>query len=497
VVACRSRVYKTIRELRADAGLQFATTVTLQPFSADDIYIYLEQYRDEIGIAEAAWAPVTDQLVNTPDGVLATALRTPWLLNLAATALNRGRYETADALAACCDTAEIRDLLFGSLIPAAVEATPRTRHSRNYSEQNVQRWLRTLAQHLEQRRTQHSGGTQIALDQIWQLARPRTCVALHAFIGALIVALILAALDFGAIWVARLSLSPVRRPSGLLGFLLTAGPLLRIATMTLALAFLLAVGFDLFRATVGQRRARTAKRFAWRVPGRSRWRRGLMHGLAVGLSVGLLVAIPLVPAAAGGEPTFLVAIEIAFALTLGLGFGLGFGLGSGLRATPEERLALGQDAKRIIHDDLVSGLMIGLVWLAICLTIGPPLAFVIALESHPHCGVEEMLDEWQVWLPNGLLGGLLFGMMLAVLFASLSAVASGRNAIASLLFGLSGIFPRRPARFLEWARNTGLLRVTGIAYQFRHDSYQQWLAGGGRNRDVAVRSGPPADAHFG
>jgi hypothetical protein len=33
----------------------------------------------------------------------------------------------------------------------------------------------------------------------------------------------------------------------------------------------------------------------------------------------------------------------------------------------------------------------------------------------------------------------------------------------------------RPAQFLEWARNTGLLRVTGIAYQCRHDSYQQWL----------------------
>jgi hypothetical protein len=35
---------------------------------------------------------------------------------------------------------------------------------------------------------------------------------------------------------------------------------------------------------------------------------------------------------------------------------------------------------------------------------------------------------------------------------------------------------------LEWARNAGLLRVTGIAYQFRHDTYQQWLVAGAVDR---------------
>jgi hypothetical protein len=42
----------------------------------------------------------------------------------------------------------------------------------------------------------------------------------------------------------------------------------------------------------------------------------------------------------------------------------------------------------------------------------------------------------------------------------------------------------RPLQFLEWARNAGLLRVTGIAYQSRHDSYQQWLAAGDVDRGV-------------
>ena len=189
VVACRTNVYAAIRELRDDAGLQFATTITLQPFSADDIYFHLEQYRDELGVAEAAWAPVTDQLVHTPDGILASALRTPWLLSLAATALHRGRHESAIALAACRDPTEIRDLLFGSLIPAAVEGTPRTGHTRDYSEQNVNKWMQTLAHHLE-RRSDFSRGTQIALDEVWKLAGTRRCLALHPLVVGLVAGLV-------------------------------------------------------------------------------------------------------------------------------------------------------------------------------------------------------------------------------------------------------------------------------------------------------------------
>ena len=111
---------------------------------------------------------------------------TPWLLSLAAIALKRGGHETAIKLSACRDTAQIRDLLFATLIPAAVDATPDTKHTHNYTEENVPGWLSTLADHLEQRRNKHSGGSQVALDQIWQLAGTRKCRALQAVLGALI-----------------------------------------------------------------------------------------------------------------------------------------------------------------------------------------------------------------------------------------------------------------------------------------------------------------------
>ncbi|MDH6247258.1 hypothetical protein [Mycobacterium sp. OTB74] len=493
VVACRSRVYAAICELRPAAGLHYAITVTLQPFSAEDIYFHLERYREGLGIAEAVWAPVTDQLDQAPSGVLATALRTPWLLSLAATALGRGGSKTAVELGACRDTADIRELLFASLIPAAVDATSDTGRTRDYTEEHVERWLRALAQQLEQRRTEHSGGSQIALDQIWQLAGTRTCRALHAVLGGL---------TWLATGVAVVVSMVVARHTGhvmlAIWFGLGIGAVAGVVTG-------LWYGLAAVRADIGLQRSRTARRFAWRgngvprrfawrVPGRSRWRRGLKRGL----TVGLLAAVVALALCFRGDGSIDTAV-LAWFLALSFAVALVFGLVRGLETTSEERLALGQDADRVIHDDLVSALIGGLVWLAVFATF--MTAFMLyrylkddylyrraVLEYGPdgkivgfhsidfHPSVIALLKDWHPWL-SAAIAGLAIGLLLALLFASLSAVASGRYAIASLLFGFTGKFPRRPARLLEWARETGLLRVTGIAYQFRHDTYQQWLCG--------------------
>ena len=119
--------------------------------------------------------------------------------------------------------------------------------------------------------------------------------------------------------------------------------------------------------------------------------------------------------------------------------------------------------------------MVGIICLIVGLTIGPISDLAAFVEAAQNQEAWIVLGGRFLWLPEGLLVGLVFGLTLAVFSAALSAVASGRYAIASLLFGITGRFPRRPAQFLEWARNAGLVRVTGIAYQFRPDTYQQWL----------------------
>jgi len=526
VIACRSTVYDAIREFKPDAGLQFATTVTLQPLSAEDVYFYLEQYRDELGRADIEWAPVTDQL-DQADGVLATALRTPWLLSLAATALKRGGHETAVEFAACRDTEKFRERLFASLIPAAVDAIPESDSAPNYTEEDVQRWLCALALFLQRRRRQHSGGTQIALDGIWQLAGTRTCRALHALVGAVVIALgtgLAVTSGILAWWIADSAREVARldRQTELAvpwysldwdwrGYWHGQFPI--DLSMGLAagsffgLMFALGTALDLPSAYARlARNRRTAdrlatrgrevsKRSAWRIPGRSRWRRGLIRGLVVGIIAGLLLAHFAARDYAHGG---IHSEGSPFMLSIVLALGLGFGLMSGLGTTPEERLSLGQDAGRLIHDDLFNWMIVALVWLAVCLTIGPLLGLARWLQlatqpddttyrapdgsykmAHlPGLPPSAALQDWPAWVLPGVVLGLSAGLVLAIVVASLTAGASARYAIASVMFRFTRTFPRRPATFLEWARNAGLLRVTGIAYQFRHDTYGEWLAGG-------------------
>lgn len=56
-----------------------------------------------------------------------------------------------------------------------------------------------------------------------------------------------------------------------------------------------------------------------------------------------------------------------------------------------------------------------------------------------------------------------------------TATATVRYVCAKIVFALNSDFSASPREFLEWARQAGLLRVTGEAYQFRHLTFQQWL----------------------
>ena len=189
VVMCRTGVYDRIRELRGDAGLHGATTITLQPLSPIEICDYLHHYRDQLGI---------------PERCLGSGHRPDWSRSRRAAghcaahtvAARPGRDGPAprspqppSQLAACRDTTEIRDLLFAALIPAAIQGTRRTGRTRDYTEQKVQTWMHTLAQHLERRRAEGMGGTEITLDEVWALAGTRRCRALHALAVGLAVGL--------------------------------------------------------------------------------------------------------------------------------------------------------------------------------------------------------------------------------------------------------------------------------------------------------------------
>jgi hypothetical protein len=67
-----------------------------------------------------------------------------------------------------------------------------------------------------------------------------------------------------------------------------------------------------------------------------------------------------------------------------------------------------------------------------------------------------------------LANDLIFGLALGGVAGIATGLPGGRTAAARRL-------PWRCLRFLDWAATAGLLRISGIAYQFRHDLLRQHL----------------------
>ncbi|WP_431972388.1 hypothetical protein [Nocardia sp. bgisy134] len=462
VVLCRTPVFARITGLRGDAGLHGATTVTVQTLTTTDIYCYLDDYRDQLGVAEQAWGSVTARLEQDPDGPLATALRTPWLLGLAAPALHGGGRDTADALAACSTVTAVCDLLFASMIPAAIAATERTAATRAYTERAVDIWLHNLAEHLQAQRIRGRGGTDITLDRIWELAgvRPTRSLTLSAFV-----------LGGGLFYSTA---------TGLLSgaYLIGETAILTWLWLWLGLWF----GFWSVLTRFFPKLA-APPRLAWRIPGRSRGRRTLQGMLVAGAIIAFALTLTtwmwyFQPRGPSG------AIAIAgwsISLCL-LPLGVAIAVMKALGTTSEDRFALGVDEQRVIRDVRTAAIVVGLT---VLLTVGilTGLRFllrswlVLRLYGIPdHLSGAQLARTMLPQFEQGLDVGLLLGLMLGTTAGTTIGLTAGRYAIASVLFRVTGTFAPRPAPFLNWARNTGLLRVTGISYQFRHDTYQQWLA---------------------
>ena len=69
-----------------------------------------------------------------------------------------------------------------------------------------------------------------------------------------------------------------------------------------------------------------------------------------------------------------------------------------------------------------------------------------------------------------VLGGVVLMPVLLIMFSPWPTYAA-----STYLAHRRGLLPRRPAAFLDWAYNAGLLRLSGGAIQFRHRELQDWL----------------------
>jgi len=74
------------------------------------------------------------------------------------------------------------------------------------------------------------------------------------------------------------------------------------------------------------------------------------------------------------------------------------------------------------------------------------------------------------------LSALPFGLMLGLgLGLTVFANAWTRYQVTVVIIAVRQQGPLRFGAFLDWAHQAGLLRVSGLAYQFRHRQLQDWL----------------------
>jgi hypothetical protein len=167
---------------------------------------------------------------------------------------------------------------------------------------------------------------------------------------------------------------------------------------------------------------------------------------------------------------FTLAGGLAFLLVVGLlfGFGRGFAIGfaGGLVGVFAGGLMAGLTTRPVSVDLPRRVVSQGLAHTACMLAGGLAAGLAIGLGGGLAVG-----------LAGGLAGGLVVGLAVGLTIGIFTASGSPwpRYAIACLLLARRGALPRRPGVLLDWAYDAGLVRLSGIAVQFRHREFQDWL----------------------
>lgn len=436
VVVCRTQEFQRLTTLGNDRGLHGSTTVALNALSVSEIGNYLSTYQDDIGSASTAWRELTSYINSHPNSPVATALSTPWMLGLAASSVHHDP-RVASQLIECGDALAIRTLLFGAQIPSALDGTDQTKDFAGYSRKEVEAWLSTLARHVEHRRSASQDGSCIRIDEIWELAGSTWCRMLHG-----------------------LAVGGVTATAFILTFKL--GPPSETVETFIAVAVGLFMGLLAGYPTAVLQSTR-ASRVALHVPTRSRWRTGVKFGLGTGLLLATILTIGL-----GSTEGYLAALSLA--LAAGGVLGLIVGLISGIGTDVEDQLALVADERRLIQNDLQAAATTFTLFLIVAILAGDRTA------------------GWTTWIANGVAFGTAIWLAARSLVATaaygpqdgrVGTIAAGlaaeRYYIATLIFRCTNKFAARPGTFLDWARRSGLLRVSGTGYQFRHETYRLWI----------------------
>ncbi|NUR88436.1 MAG: NACHT domain-containing protein [Nonomuraea sp.] len=427
IITCRRHQYDSL--VADDAAAKGAARIALATVTRDQAWSFIQAVTDEE--SPARWESVLDAL-STDGHVLADALATPWRLTLAVFVYQErdketGRYLRDPAeLRGFTDVGQVSEHLLARLVHARVSAGITLRGYAPTAEQ-AHSWLGILAAYLNgnQGRPPYAGRelstTDLVLHELWPLAGRASRT--YGLLIALVVGMVLAA--------AALSQTTIGfEPGQIFG---AAGPVVAALLAYVALWRNLwpspgELDLSLLRSARGRREATVVTVLAM----------GL--GLIIAGAYWLAFNSVLVPD--GGLAVQLLSGAAAFGI-LGFAFGM---------SGAELQQSLVPPA--VLRNDLLSWLV---STVGVCLGVG---------------------------LMVGGVFGLLYAFAAAAASMALAAVAFDGTFVGGaatlrylgFLVATRGWLPWRLGRFLQWCYAAGLLRISGIAYQFRHKEFQDYLA---------------------
>jgi len=412
--------------------VQDATVVGVEPLSVQRVVDYLTyRFPDPTDPAriEPRWRPIIDRLTTSSSGdPLLAALSSPLRLFLTVSGY-RHHASRPDELTRLGTADQIDDHLFARLVPAALTQHPPT--DRKHTAAKVTQWLTTLARHLT-RQGQHGGSpSDLGLHQLWPAAGGRA---------------------------PRYTAAALMAAAAAIPYLVVSvrGDRLAVAYVLLEGTVVVAVAWRASRRAVDLRRLDLS---ALRTSvGRRRVRRLFVSAGTFGFTVGFSFWFPFGFAHGFAEGGGLVlGLQVGFGV--GALFGTAFGLVGGLAGALATHPAATDRPSRLLRQGLVHlTAVITAVGLVVGLIAGLGVGFI-----------------------DGPIDGLVYGLDWALgvgLPVGLVVVANSpwpRYLVATTILARRGDLPRRPAVFLDWAYGAGLMRLSGIAVQFRHREFQTWL----------------------
>ncbi|WP_176986477.1 NACHT domain-containing NTPase [Streptomyces sp. 2231.1] len=423
VLTCRTAQYEQLAALDVRMREAARIEITAVTPTQADVYLTARSTRPD------RWRQVLDTLATAPGGTLARGLATPWRLNLAVTAYEERHPNTlaylrdpTDLLAMGSPSA-VRDHLLALYLPAASSQHP-TRPG-GYRADRTHRWLAALAAHLATTPAATGSATDLVLHRLWPMAGYLRVRVADALLTTFL------ALGVGCLMLTQVLIGMSPRQV----FGATAGVLMALGYIWHASGTVKdpeALRLHLLRTPAGLRQV---------VPGIIReFVRGALTGLCAGAGMGVVFGV-----AFGFTSGLWVGVVSGpgLALLFGLGLGLADGLSAPLRDAPPT------DPRYPIRDNLLVGLLFGAL-------TGAGVGLLLGFLLQPLLGVAA-----------GLMTGLTCGFYLQT--------EAGRRCLVFLCCS-HGRLPWRLGGFLHWSYGAGLLRVSGVAYQFRHRELQDWLA---------------------